>query len=119
MGIHDYIFALEEIIIRTLKEFGIISERLDGSTGVWLDTKNPAKVRKICAIGVRASRYVTMHGFALNVTSDLNYFQKIIPCGIPDKKVTSMHVELGDVDIQKVNTIILKHFAEVFSAEMI
>jgi lipoyl(octanoyl) transferase len=119
MGIHDYIFALEDIIIRTLKDFSIISERLEGSTGVWLDTDNPLNVRKICAIGVRASRYVTMHGFALNVTSDLNYFQKIVPCGIPDKKVTSMQVELGDVDIKKVNATILKHFADVFGAEIV
>jgi len=119
MGIHDYIYALEEVIIRTLKEFSITSERLEGSTGVWLDTTNPARVRKICAIGVRASRYVTMHGFALNVTSDLNYFQKIVPCGIPDKKVTSMQVELGEVDIKKVNTLLLKYFSEVFGAELI
>jgi len=119
MGIHDYIYALEEVIIRTLKEFSITSERLEGSTGVWLDTTNPARVRKICAIGVRASRYVTMHGFALNVTSDLNYFQKIVPCGIPDKKVTSMQVELGEVDIKRVNALLLKYFSEVFGAEII
>ena len=119
MGIHDYIFALEDVIIRTLTDFGIVSERLDGSTGVWLDTQNQAKVRKICAIGVRASRYVTMHGFALNVTSDINYFQKIVPCGIPDKKVTSMQVELGEVNIQEVNASLLKHFATVFGAELI
>lgn len=119
MGIHDYIYALEEVIIRTLKDFSITSERLEGSTGVWIDTINPAKVRKICAIGVRASRYVTMHGFALNVTSDLNYFQKIVPCGIPDKKVTSMQVELGEVDINKVNALLLKYFSEVFGAEII
>jgi lipoyl(octanoyl) transferase len=119
MGIHHYIFALEEVIIRTLKDFDIISERLEGSTGVWIDTGNPARVRKICAIGVRASRYVTMHGFALNVTSDLNYFQKIIPCGIPDKKVTSMELELGEVAIQKVNNSILHNFKEVFDASII
>jgi len=120
MGIHDYIFALEEVIIRTLKEYSIISERLEGSTGVWLDIHNHAKVRKICAIGVRASRYVTMHGFALNVNSDLNYFQKIIPCGIPDKKVTSIQSELGvDVDIENVNALLLLYFAEVFRAEII
>lgn len=119
MGIHDYIYALEEVIIRTLKDFSITSERLEGSTGVWIDTINPAKVRKICAIGVRASRYVTMHGFALNVTSDLNYFQKIVPCGIPDKKVTTMQVELGEVDINNVNALLLKYFSEVFGAEII
>jgi lipoyl(octanoyl) transferase len=96
-----------------------VSERSEGSTGVWLDTHNHGKVRKICAIGVRASRYVTMHGFALNVGSDLNYFQKIIPCGIPDKKVTSMELELGEVAVQEVNIRILHYFKEVFGASFI
>ena len=120
MGIHQYIFALEEVIIKTLRDYAITSERLEGSTGVWLDTNNPLKVRKICAIGVRASRYVTMHGFALNVNSDLNYFQKIVPCGIPDKQVTSLQTELGkEIAIAEVNALLLKHFAEVFEAEII
>jgi len=120
MGIHDYIFALEEIIINVLKEFSIVSERLEGSTGVWIDTQNPHKVRKICAIGVRASRYVTMHGFALNVNSDLNYFQKIIPCGIPDKKVTSLEVELGRTfELLQIEDLLAKEFENVFGAKLI
>ncbi len=119
MGIHDYIAALEEVIILTLKRYNIISERLEGSTGVWLDTNNPSRVRKICAIGVRASRYVTMHGFALNVNSDLNYFQKIVPCGIPDKQVTSLQVELGkEVDMQEVEKTLQEAFEQVFGGKL-
>lgn len=119
MGIHDYIAALEEVIILTLKRYNIISERLEGSTGVWLDTNNPSRVRKICAIGVRASRYVTMHGFALNVNSDLNYFQKIVPCGIPDKQVTSLQVELGkELDMQEVEKTLQEAFEQVFGGKL-
>ena len=92
--IHKYLRYLEESVILTLAEYGIVSGRIEGSTGVWLDWDN-AKARKICALGVRSSRWVTMHGFAFNVNSDLNYFANIIPCGISDKAVTSLQNELG------------------------
>ena len=91
----EYIYKLEESIIKTLAGYGIVSERLEGATGVWIDTKVPGKTRKICAIGVRVSRYVTMHGFAFNVNTNLGYFGHINPCGFLDKGVTSMHKELG------------------------
>lgn len=113
--IHKYLRFLEEIIIRTLADFGIKGERFEGYTGVWLDVGTPDKERKICAMGVRASRWVTMHGFALNVNADVDYFDKMIPCGIPDKKVTSMHLELGnEVDESHVKERIRHHFTEVF-----
>jgi lipoyl(octanoyl) transferase len=95
IGLKEYIHRLEEVIIRTIAGFGIQGERLEGATGVWLDTGKPGKTRKIAAIGVRSSRYVTMHGFALNVNTDLNYFRLINPCGFTDKGVTSMEKELG------------------------
>jgi lipoyl(octanoyl) transferase len=95
LGIKSYIEILEEAVIRVLKEYGIISGRLPGATGVWLDAGIPAKARKICAIGVKASRYITMHGFAFNVNTDLSYYQYINPCGFVDKGVTSMEKELG------------------------
>lgn len=118
--IHKYLRFLEEVIIRTLKEYGIESGRMEGLTGVWLDWNTPAKARKICALGVRASRWVTMHGFAFNVNSDLTYFNNIIPCGISDKAVTSMKKELGkEVNISEVKTRIKKHFSEVFECELI
>lgn len=114
MGIHRYIECLEEVIIRTVAHYGLQATRLAGATGVWLDVdSNP---RKLCAIGVRASRYITMHGFALNISSDLSYFQKIIPCGIPDKKVTSLENELSQtIALEEVQQIILKEFASVFA----
>ena len=119
MGIHDYISSLEEVIIRTLSDYSIPSTRLDGSTGVWIDVDNSQKVRKICAIGVRASRYITMHGFALNVNSDLNYFQKIVPCGIPDKKVTSMQAELQKmIALDEVHERLRNNFKEIFGCEL-
>ncbi len=95
LGVKEYIHKLEDSIIKTLAGYGIVSERLDGATGVWIDTKVPGKTRKICAIGVRVSRYVTMHGFAFNVNTDLGYFNNINPCGFLDKGVTSMQKELG------------------------
>jgi lipoyl(octanoyl) transferase len=95
IGLKEYIRRLEEIIIRTIACFGLRSERLAGATGVWLDTDKPLKTRKIAAIGVRSSRYVTMHGLALNVHTDLSYFQLINPCGFADKGVTSIEKELG------------------------
>ena len=118
--IHKYLRFLEEAIILTLKEYGIESGRMEGLTGVWLDWNNPAKARKICALGVRASRWVTMHGFAFNVNSDLSYFNNIIPCGISDKAVTSMNKELGmEINIAEVKMKVKKHFSAVFECELI
>ncbi len=95
IGLKDYIFMLEEAIIMTLRSSGIQGSRLTGGTGVWIDPETRGKARKICAIGVRASKYVTMHGFAFNVNTDLNYFNNINPCGFTDKGVTSLEKELG------------------------
>lgn len=113
--IHKYLRSLEEVIIRTLADYDIKGERSEGETGVWLDVGTPF-ARKICAMGVRASRWVTMHGFALNVNTDLGYFDNIIPCGIRGKAVTSLNVELSKekVDTEEVKTHILKHFEEIF-----
>ncbi|HEY0612784.1 MAG TPA: lipoyl(octanoyl) transferase LipB [Chitinophaga sp.] len=115
-----YLRSLEETVILTLADFGIPAGRSAGETGVWLEPENPAKARKICAMGVRCSRWVTMHGFALNVNTDLDYFNNIIPCGISDKKVASMHVELGrTVAPEEVKVALKKHFAEVFGADLL
>lgn len=117
--IHKYLRLLEETIILTLAEYNIKGTRSEGETGVWLDVGTPF-ARKICAMGVRASRWVTMHGFALNVNANLGYFDNIIPCGIKGKAVTSMHVELGqEIDQAEIKAKILKHFAVLFEAEMI
>ncbi|WP_290697763.1 lipoyl(octanoyl) transferase LipB [Lacinutrix sp.] len=118
--IHKYLRFLEEMIILTLKEYGLKSERSPGETGVWLDVGTPF-ARKICAMGVRASRWVTMHGFALNVNANLGYFDNIIPCGIRGKAVTSLNVELGKktVDEAEVKVKLLKHFTNLFAAEFI
>lgn len=117
--IHKYLRFLEEAIILTLAEYGLNTERSPGETGVWFDVGTPF-ARKICAMGVRASRWVTMHGFALNVNADLGYFDNIIPCGIKGKAVTSMHVELnGTVDEKEVKAKILKHFQNLFEAEIV
>lgn len=113
--IHKYLRFLEEVIIRTLEEYGIKGERYPGFTGVWLDVDQPAKARKICAMGVRTSRWVTMHGWALNVNSDLSYFRNIVPCGIDDKAVTSMEKELGyKLDEEEVKSKLVSHFALIF-----
>jgi lipoyl(octanoyl) transferase len=118
--IHKYLRFLEEIVILTLGEYGIQAGRSNGETGVWLDIDNPARIRKICAMGVRASRWVTMHGFALNVNTDLNYFQNIIPCGITDKAVTSLDKELGyKVDEEEVKLKLKKHFSDLFNCQLI
>lgn len=116
--IHKYLRFLEEVIILTLAEYGVKTERSEGETGVWLDVGTPF-ARKICAMGVRASRWVTMHGFALNVNADLGYFDNIIPCGIQGKAVTSLNVELGveTVDENEVKEKLLKHFKTLFEAE--
>lgn len=118
--IHKYLRFLEESIILTLKDYGIESGRIEGLTGVWLDWTNPLKARKICALGVRTSRWVTMHGFAFNVNSDLSYFNNIIPCGINDKAVTSMKKELGrELDMEEVKQKVRKYFAEIFECDII
>lgn len=117
--IHKYLRFLEEAIILTLAEYGLKTERSSGETGVWFDVGSPF-ARKICALGVRASRWVTMHGFALNVNVDLGYFDNIIPCGIRGKAVTSMHVELGrEVNEEEVKKKILKHFSVLFESSFV
>lgn len=117
--IHKYLRFLEEMIILTLAEYGLKTERSPGETGVWLDVGTPF-ARKICAMGVRASRWVTMHGFALNVNADLGYFDNIIPCGIRGKAVTSLNNELGmdKVDEAEVKEKLLKHFKTLFEADL-
>jgi len=115
-----YLRNVEEVIIRTLFDFGITAGRSKGETGVWIDADEKGKERKICAIGVRCSRWITMHGFALNVNTDLSYFNHIIPCGIENKQVTSIQKEIGaDVDINEVKKILLKYFAEVFLLDVL
>ncbi|NQD70769.1 lipoyl(octanoyl) transferase LipB [Sphingobacterium shayense] len=117
--IHLYLRTLEEAIIRTCADFGVTTGRYDGFTGVWIDADND-KARKICAMGVRASRWVTMHGFAFNVNSDLSYFGNIIPCGIEDKDVTSLQREVGEkLDINQVKQVLKKHIAELFLMEIV
>jgi lipoyl(octanoyl) transferase len=114
IGLKEYVSKIEETIIKTLKEFSISAERLEGATGVWLDTQT-TKARKICAIGIKASKYVTMHGFAFNINTNLNYFKYINPCGFIDKSVTSMEKELGSKqDMEKVKMVLKSKFAEVF-----
>ena len=115
--IHKFLRFLEDTIILTLEEYGIKAERSPGETGVWLDVGTPF-ARKICAMGVRASRWVTMHGFALNVNADLGYFDNIIPCGIRGKAVTSLNIELGKerVNEKEVKEKLLKHFLTLFEA---
>ena len=118
--IHKYLRLLEEAIILTIAEYGLKGERYDGYTGVWLDADIPAKARKICAMGVRCSRWVTMHGFAFNVNTNLDYFNHIVPCGITDKQVTSLQKELGhEVDIAEVKEKIRKHISALFNMELI
>jgi lipoyl(octanoyl) transferase len=115
--IHKYLRLLEETIILTIAEYGLKGTRSEGETGVWLDVGTPF-ARKICAMGIRSSRWVTMHGFALNVNVDLGYFDNIIPCGIRGKAVTSMEAELGKkVDIEEVKQKILKHFKALFEVD--
>ena len=117
--IHRYMRDLEEVIIRTIAEYGLQGERSPGETGVWFDVGKPY-ARKICALGVKASRWVTIHGFALNVNTNMRYFDYIIPCGISDKQVTSMKRELEkEVDYEEVKQKIKKHFSDVFGCELI
>ena len=120
IGLKEYIYRLEEAIIRTVAEFGISASRLEGGTGVWLDPEITGKARKICAIGVKASRFVTMHGFAFNVNTDLSYFDNINPCGFTDKGVTSLGKELGArQDFDFVKSIVKKKLQEIFDLEWI
>ncbi len=116
--IHQYMRTLEESVIRTLSEYDVPAGRIAGLTGVWVDADAPQRARKICALGVKTSRWVTMHGFALNVNTDLSYFGHIVPCGITDKAVTSLEKELGKkVDMAEVETVLKQKFAEQFGIE--
>ena len=113
--IHKYLRLLEEAVILTLAEYGIKGDRYPGFTGVWLDPEDPIKARKICALGVRCSRWVTMHGFAFNVNTELDYFKYIIPCGITEKSVTSMEWELGSKqDMAEVKLLLRQNIAKLF-----
>lgn len=115
-----YLYEIEEVIILTIAEYGIKAGRSKGETGVWIDARIPAKARKICAIGVRCSRWITMHGFALNVNTDLSYFNNIIPCGISNKQVTSIEKELGyKADISEVKEKICRNFQQVFNTNLL
>ena len=117
LSLKKYIFLLEESVIELLKQYGIKGDRLEGATGVWLNTNQPGKTRKICAIGIRSSRYVTMHGFALNINTDLEYFRLINPCGFVDKGVTSMEKELGHpFDIQQLKQALFEILNRLFAA---
>jgi lipoyl(octanoyl) transferase len=117
--IHKYLRLLEEAVILTLADYGIIAGRSEGQTGVWLESDSPLKARKICAMGVRCSRWVTMHGFAFNVNTNLAHFKNIIPCGIDDKAVTSMEAELGEkVNIESVKLKLIAHLAELFNMDI-
>src|SRR4051812_36328877 len=118
--IHKYLRLLEEAIILTLNDYGISSGRSEGETGVWLDAENKGNARKICAMGVRCSRWVTMHGLGFNVNADLAYFNNIIPCGITDKTVTSMDAELRyKVDMVELKEKVKKYFCELFDCTLI
>ncbi len=119
IGLRQYIYSIEEVIIQTISTFGLSGTRDPGAAGVWLDV-GTAKARKICAIGVKSSRSVTMHGFALNVNTDLSYFNDINPCGFSDKGVTSLQNELGEIiDFDHVKTILRDKFAAIFGAVML
>lgn len=118
--IHKYLRLLEEAIILTLADYNVIAGRIDGLTGVWIDHIAQINPRKICAMGVKSSRWVTMHGFAFNVNTDISYFGNIVPCGIDDKAVTSLHLELGKlVDMQDLKVKVKQHLIELFEMENI
>ena len=115
--IHKYLRLLEEVIIQTLAEYNIEGKRYEGFTGVWLEPENPKNARKICAMGVRTSRWITMHGFALNINNDTKMFDVIVPCGIKGKQVTSISKELGrEVSIEEIKPKLLKNFERLFEA---
>ena len=114
-----YLRSLEQVIIEVMAEYGLLGERSAGETGVWLQPENPFLARKICAMGIKCSRWITMHGFALNVNTDLSHFELIVPCGIQGKTVTSLEKELGrKVDYAEVKEKIKKHFALIFDCEL-
>lgn len=118
--IHKYLRFLEEAIILTLEEYGVKSGRIDGLTGVWIDFEDPDKARKICAMGVKCSRWVTMHGLAFNINSDLDYFKNIVPCGIDDKAVTSLDLELGrSIDIEEAKDRLKVNLANLFDYDYV
>jgi len=118
IGLKEYIYRLEEAIIRSLGELGLTAARLEGGTGVWFDPEINGKARKICAIGVKASRFITMHGFAFNVNTDLAYFNNINPCGFTDKGVTSIEKELGSTqDIELVKSIVKRNIQDIFDLD--
>lgn len=120
LEIRDYVFALEQVIINTLEHIGITSGRIDGASGVWLEAGKTTRQRKICAIGVRASRGITMHGFAFNVNTDLSFYRLINPCGFTDRGVTSIEQETGkQADIEQIKSILKTEFAAVFQSEII
>lgn len=115
-----YMRNLEEVMIRTCADYGIAAGRSAGETGVWIDPETKGRERKICAIGIRCSRWITMHGFAFNVNTNLGYFNNIIPCGIQDKQVTSLQRELGkEVNIEEVKRKVMKNFEEVFESQLV
>ncbi len=117
--IHRYLRLLEETVILTLADYGVVAGRIKGLTGVWIDHEEQVRPRKICAMGVKCSRWVTMHGFAFNIDPDLRYFEHIVPCGIPDKAVTSLAQELGtSVPLDDVGEKLLWHFAQLFEANI-
>lgn len=119
MGLRQYIYSMEEAIIRTVALYGIVATRDPHATGVWIDVGKPS-ARKICAIGVKSSRFVTMHGFALNINTDLEYFKHINPCGFSDKGVTSLEKELGSTqDFERAKDLVLEKFAEVFGSILV
>ena len=118
IGLRDYIHALEEAAIRTVAHYGIVAGRIEGASGVWLDAESP-RPRKICAIGVRSSRYVTMHGFALNVSTDLAWFDRIHPCGFVDRGVTSIEKETGrEVPMEEVKNLITNYLSEILNVKI-
>ena len=117
--IHKYLRFLEEAVIRTLAEYGVIAGRYEGYTGVWIEPGNEEKARKICAMGIRCTRWITMHGIALNLNNDLNYFNHIVPCGIDDKSVTSLEKEIGKkVNIEDVKQKLTKHLIDIFEMKI-
>ena len=117
--IHKYLRFLEEAVIRTLAEYGVIAGRYEGYTGVWIEPGNEEKARKICAMGIRCTRWITMHGIALNLNNDLNYFNHIVPCGIDDKAVTSLEKEIGKkVNIEDVQQKLTKHLIDIFEMKI-
>ncbi len=120
LGLRKYIEILEQAVIDLLSDYGISSTRMKGATGVWLDVETPSKARKICAIGVKISRYVSMHGFAFNINTDLSYYDYMNPCGFVDKGVTSMQKELGkEVNEEEIKKMLLKKFSRAFNTEII